>query len=284
MVLMDASTEQILRFIAESPYKVSFNGLKDHFCGNHPSEAKRLKQLVVSLIQSGHLSYTYHYGSSFIEVSYDQPQAVSPHIVLKPPQHSFNVLPGQWAVSLGRGASFGGGEHPSTRLAIQLIDELLHQPSWWGRRQRIRAIDIGTGSGVLAIVAAKIGAGFVRGIDCDPCAVFEARENVLLNQVDDRVEILNDCLDDITGFYDLVLANLRLPTLLDLRLALGRRVAVNSGLVFSGLKSEEVHAVGDCYQEAGFLTLRKRSEKGWSAICLVRGSYSGEGVDSITSY
>jgi len=264
---------QILRFIAESPSKVSFSCLKRHFNNTQPCDPKEVKRWVASLIQSGQLCYTSHFGNSFIEISYDQPQAVSDHVVIKPPLSSLEAPPGRYVISLGRGAAFGGGEHPTTRLAIQLIDDVLHLPYWQEKRLACRAIDIGTGSGVLSIVAAIMGVGSVCGIDSDPCAVFEARENVRLNHLEERVEILADDLSAITGSYDLVFANLRMPTLFGLRSDLEKKTNEESVLIFSGLKTDEVRPICAFYEESGFLLKQKCSEKGWSAICLTRGPF-----------
>ena len=279
---MGASESQVLQFIAESLSKVSFACLKRHFYETHQTNPKELKLLVAGLIKAGKLCYTSHYGSSFIEISYEQPQAVSKHVVIKPPLCSVNALPDQCVVTLERGASFGGGEHPTTRLAIQLIDALLHIPYWRDKKQALKAIDIGTGSGVLAIVAAKMGLGFVSGIDTDPCAVFEARENVRLNHLEARVTILDDDLDAIAGFYDLVFANLRTPTLFSLRSVLEKKVEADSVLIFSGCKTDETLLICDFYKESGFFNLQTRSEKGWSALCLARGSQSKEMAASIS--
>ncbi len=251
--------------------------VKRHFCKTNPHTPERLKRLVAGLIQTGQLCYTSHFGISFIEISYDLPREVSDHVTIKPPRCSLRDIPGQCVVSLGRGAAFGGGEHPTTRLAIQLIDALLHLPDWQARGHDCRAIDIGTGSGVLAIVAAKMGVGLVWGIDSDPCAVFEARENVRMNQLENRVTILSDDLDGLPGTYDLVLANLRMPTLFGMWSALEKKIADDSILVFSGLKTEDVTAICDFYAEAGFFVHQNRSEKGWTALCLARGRILDEG-------
>ena len=281
---MWTSQEQILRFIAESPSKVNFHCLKRHFSDIHQCPPKKLKRLIASLIQNGQLCYTSHFGNSFIEISYDQPRTVSEHVVIKPPWSSIKPLPGQWVVSLCRGASFGGGEHPTTRLAIQLIDDLLHLPRFQDNCQKHRAIDIGTGSGVLAIVAAKMGVGWVCGIDSDPCAVFEARDNIRLNHLEERVKILDDDLSAITGSYDLVLANLRMPTLFGLRSDLEKKTTTDSVLIFSGLKTEEVQSLCAFYKESGYVIHQKRSEKGWSAICLARGSFLNEDAEPMEGY
>lgn len=282
--MMVASKAQILRFIAESPSKVSFGSLKRHFNDTQQCNPKELKRLVASLIQAGQLCYTSHFGNSFIEISYDQPQAVSEHVVIKPPFSSLEALSGPCVVSLGRGAAFGGGEHPTTRLAIQLIDAVLHLPYWQERRHACRAIDIGTGSGVLAIVAAKMGVGLVCGIDSDPCAVFEANHNVRLNHLEDRVKIFHDDLEKIAGSYDLVFANLRMPTLFNLWSVLEKKVANDSILVFSGLKPEEAKPLCDFYETVGFFVHQKRAEKDWSAICFARGSFLDERAAPMTGY
>ncbi len=281
---MAPSERHVLRFIAESPTKVTFGNLRRHFCKTNPRNPKRLKQLVAGLIQTGQLCYTYHHGSSFIEISYDRPQAVSDHVTIKPPLCSLKTLAGQSVISLGRGAAFGGGEHPSTRLAIQLIDALLHLPGWKNRQHVCRAIDIGTGSGVLAIVAAKMGVGLIWGVDSDPCAVFEARDNVRLNAVENRVRILDEGLDALTGLYDLVFANLRMPTLFGLRSALEKKLADDSILIFSGLKTEEAASICDYYAEAGFFVHQQRSEKGWTAVCLARGRILDGGPGPLSLY
>ncbi|MCB2145053.1 MAG: 50S ribosomal protein L11 methyltransferase [Deltaproteobacteria bacterium] len=281
---MRTSQGQILRFIAESPSKVSFRCLKRHFSDTHQCPPKKLKLLIASLIETGQLCYTSHYGNSFIEISYERPQAVSEHVVIQPPWSALKPLPGQWVVSLSRGASFGGGEHPTTRLAIQLIDDLLHLPYLQDNCQKYTAIDIGTGSGVLAIVAAKMGVGMVCGIDSDPCAVFEARDNVRLNHLEERVKILDDDLSAITGSYALVLANLRMPTLFGLRSALEKKTTRDSVLIFSGLKTEEVKSLCEFYKENGYVIHQKRSEKGWSAICLARGSFLNEDAEPMEGY
>ena len=281
---MSASELQVLRFIAESPSKVTFASIRRHLCKTNRPNPKQLKQLVAGLIKDGQLCYTSHYGNSYIEVSYDQPQAVSEHVIVKPPFCSLKALPGQCVVSLGRGVAFGGGEHPTTRLAIQLIDELLHLPSVQNRRHACRAIDVGTGSGVLAIVAAKMGVDLVCGVDTDPCAVFEARDNVRLNQVETSVRILNEDMDGITGSYDLVFANLRMPTLFGLWPAMEKKIADDSLLVFSGLKPEEAAAICDFYAEVGFFIHQKRSEMGWTAVCLARGRILDEALSPTLVY
>jgi ribosomal protein L11 methyltransferase len=284
MIVMNASASQVLQFIEESSSKVSFASLKRHFLDDYRKNPRRFKRLIAELMQSGHLCYSSHFGSSFIDISYDRPQAVSDHVIIKPPRWSLKALPHQWVVTIERGASFGGGEHPTTRLAIQLIDDFLHLPNRGDQRYALRAVDIGTGSGVLAIVAATLGVGAVHGIDTDLCAVYEARNNVRLNFLEDQVIILDEDLQAITGTCDLVFANLRTPTLFGLRPVLEKKAAADSALFFSGIKTEEVTGLCCFYEQVGFLLHQSRSEKGWSAICLTRGSFIGEGPAPMAIY
>jgi ribosomal protein L11 methyltransferase len=268
--------DQVLQFIIGTRQKVNFTALKRHFSKFHPTTTKKLKQVVFDLMQAGKLCYTSHYGSSFIEISYNRPLRVSEHVILKPSACWFNAHPDQIVVSLKRGVSFGGGDHPTTRLAIKLIDALLHHPHFHGRGQAFNAIDIGSGSGILAMVAAKMGLGAVRGIDTDPCAVFEACENVRLNYLAAQVTISDESLDSIVGTFDFVFANLRTPTLCSIGSILEEKVNFDSILIFSGCKTGETMQVDEYYQKWGYSIVQMCSEKGWGALCLARGGFLKE--------
>ncbi len=230
--------------------------------------------LVARLIGSGELCYRSNLGNTFIDISYDRPVAVSEHIFLKPPHISLASHSGKKVIALEKGASFGGGEHPTTRLAIQLIDKLLHQQPWCDTKAALRAIDIGTGSGVLALVAAKLGLGRVEAIDTDPCAVYEAKVNVNLNALGSQVLISDKRLMDFPNGFNLVFANLRTPTLMAIRAALLKLTTHDSALVLSGLKAEEAQDLCLEYEKIGFVLSEKRCAKGWCAICLLRGDFS----------
>lgn len=270
---MRTSEAGILKFIADADAKVTFARLREFFKIKSRANTQDLKRLVAGLIQRGSLCYTSHFGSSFLEISYARPIAVSERVVIKPVGCTANVAPEQRVVTLSRGASFGGGEHPTTRLAIQLIDAVLSLPGCRQRTQTLRAIDIGTGSGILAIVAAKFGIGFVCGVDTDPCAVFEACENLHLNDVQKNVVVIEGDLNAAEGVYDVALANLRSPTLLAIRDTLQKMISPESILIFSGLKAEEIGQIREFYKQVGFFVCHKRSENGWSAICLTRGAW-----------
>ena len=269
---MGSLASQIYRFISESSSKVNFSKLHRFIRSVKPIDTKALKGLVNQLVEGGTLQYTTHFGGTYLEVSYDSPRQISDNVIIQPSttRHTSAVCP--CVVSLEKGASFGGGEHPSTRLVIRLMDAFLYQSPLRNRLCTFRAVDIGTGSGVLAIVAAKMGVGSVWGIDIDPCSVFEARRNVVLNNLEARVRISGKGLDAFFGEVDLVLANLRFPTLFALGDQLDDRVGRDGVVIVSGLRLAEMDDICCYYERFGFSPAKKIVENDWGAACLLRGS------------
>lgn len=281
---MNVSASQLIDLIVRSSVKVSFACLKRHFGVTQPADVKALKSLIRTLVQEGALTYTSHFGSAFIEPSNHRPQRVSKHVILKPPMCSWFGGDDQVVISLEKGASFGDGAHPTTRMAIQLLDELVCPPGRYDAGPLLSALDIGTGSGILAIVAAKLGVERVCGIDIDPCARFEARENIFLNGVADCVAISDGGLNAVGGPFDLVFANLRTPTLVELRAELNDKAADDSLLILSGMKCGECAAIEKFYQYAGFYPIKSKRKKGWRAICLARGAWLRSTGASLVSH
>ncbi len=277
---MGSFATQIYRFISESSSKVNFSKLQSYARSENPIDKKTLKRIVNQLVEEGKLRYTTHFGGTYIEVSYDAPQQISDNVVIKPSSLHRSSRDGPCAVFLERGASFGGGEHPSTRLAIRLMDAFLYQSQLRNRLGAFRAVDIGTGTGVLAIVAAKMGVGSIWGVDIDPCCVFEARRNVLLNDLDARIRISGKGLDLLPGSIDLVLANLRFPTLFALRDQLDERLECDGMAIFSGLRIAEMDDICSSYERLGFFPAKKITENDWGAVCLLRGDFLGQSLVS----
>lgn len=273
----DAAEEDLLRFIADAPATVTFADLKRRFCADDGLCLSDLKRLVARLIQRRRLCYQAKFGRTTIDLSYDRPVQVSAHVLLSPPHRTLALERGQVAVLLEKGSAFGSGEHPSTRLAVQLIDAMLQRSPWAEQRASLRALDIGTGSGVLALVAAKLGVGRVWAVDTDPIAVCEAGANVGLNGLNGRVHVSDRPFGAVNAVIDLFFANLRTPTLLTLLDDIGRLAATESGLVLSGIKDGEAGWVLDVYTSAGYALLEKRRTKGWCALCFTRGEFPPPG-------
>jgi ribosomal protein L11 methyltransferase len=272
---MDELKKNIVQFVSESSEKISFGVLRKHLIANFHISTKEAKHLVSKLIQSGDLCYTNQYGNNYLELSFDQPVAVSKNVIVKPTSVTYRPYPGQTVVELYKGLSFGLGDHPSTRLAIRLMDVIFSTYHWRVDKKKLSALDIGTGSGILGILAAKFGIGSVCGIDTDPVAVFEANKNVVHNKVENTVTILAGELDVSKKSYSLGLANLRFPTLMALRNPLDKIITESGLLVLSGLKEEEVEKTKREYQKSGFFLLDQLSELGWASLSMFRGNLIG---------
>jgi ribosomal protein L11 methyltransferase len=272
-VVMNDLESKILGVIDEASAKMNFGRIKKCLYESQTFSDRQLKQAIANLVASGTLAYTFHFGRSFIERSLEKPLQISEHVVLKPPRCSADMTENCVVISIEKGAAFGCGDHPTTRMAIELIDQCLHHPYWQTVKPSLKAIDIGTGSGILSIVAAKLGLGSVIGVDIDPCSLHEARENVTLNQLNDRIQIHAKSIDQLNETFDLVFANLRTPTLISLCHAIDKKLNKKCALIFSGMKAEESLDVCEPYQQLGFSTVEIRQKKGWGAICLTRGLF-----------
>jgi ribosomal protein L11 methyltransferase len=133
-----------------------------------------------------------------------------------------------------------------------------------------RVLDVGTGTGVLAIAAVALGMAGGLGIDLDPCAVTEARYNVRLNRMHDRLQISDQPFEAVEGRFTLVTANLRTPSLVGLSGTLRARLAPFGALVVSGLRVEERPAVEAAFEGVDLQVVWQAEECGWAALLLER--------------
>ncbi len=171
---------------------------------------------------------------------------------------------GRIALRLPASRAFGTGGHESTRLALLAMEE--DPPA--GRT----VLDVGTGSGVLALAAAALGARLAVGFDADPDAVFVASENRLRHAFGDRVALAVGTIDAIHGRFDLVLANLLPEELLPQRRALLARVAPGGRAVISGIPRERSDEVLARLRSRRWRLAAKGFENGWTSLCLERAS------------
>lgn len=194
----------------------------------------------------------------------------------EPPEREEGAIP----VILNPGAAFGTGTHETTRLCLEALADLLGgapgafnpwivRPGGGGARLAGAAapsvLDVGTGSGVLALAAAKLGAGRVVGVEIEETALRSAAENVALNDVPVCLELRLGGPERAGGAFDLVLANLILGALLDLKDALLARTRPGGTLVLSGLLAEQADEVERAY---GLPTLERRRKGDWIALVM----------------
>jgi ribosomal protein L11 methyltransferase len=165
-------------------------------------------------------------------------RAIPPHWQIVGPAEPIDS--GRIAIVIEPGTSFGDGSHPTTQLCLQAVAALApRQQTGW------RMLDFGSGSGVLAIGAARLGAE-VDAIEIDAAAIAEAERNAQLSGVSDRIHC-SRTLDGVTGPCALVVANILLPVLLEYAVGLTGRLAIGGTLVLSGLVATDVPAISARY-------------------------------------
>lgn len=190
-----------------------------------------------------------------------KPVRVSPRIVVHPSWIPVAAEAEQIAIVIDPQMAFGTGGHESTRLCLRALEEYLCP--------RDRCLDLGTGSGVLAIAAARLGAGSVLGVDVDPRAVENARENLAANGVGEtQVEVRQGSIEQIgERAFDLVLANIQSNTLRPLLGPVFCLLEKEGVALFSGLLSREAPTFCAWVEEAGMRVEEVFAENDW--ICVV---------------
>ena len=132
------------------------------------------------------------------------------------------------------------------------------------------ALDIGTGSGILAIAAAKLGVKRVVGVDVDPCARAEARQNVQLNNLERRIEIHAQQVETMDQKFGLITANLRYPTLKRLSPRIAQLSESGGAFIVSGLKTDEESDLVEVYSQSRLKCVWKTYEKDWVGLVFER--------------
>jgi len=215
------------------------------------------------LVAGGELAYTHEHGRTFLEPSFDRAVRVGRRIVLAPPNRPVFSEAEELVIRIRPGVSFGAGRHPTTRLALRAIEAAVNRLKKAGDITAGSVLDIGTGSGVLAIAAVKFGFSGAIGLDIDPCALAEARENVRLNGLEGRIDISDRAVESIAQRFTLVAANLRPPTLAQLASEIELLTEVHGALVVSGIRTEERSEIEAEYGKRGFLCVWSAEEYDW---------------------
>ena len=163
------------------------------------------------------------------------------------------------AITMDPGMAFGTGTHETTSLCLEVLDEMVQGGE--------RMLDIGTGSGILAIAALKLGAASAEGVDIDPMCVRTAGENAARNGVEDRLTVLvGDLSDKATGVYDIITANIVASAILSLAPHIPALLASGGLFVSSGIIDTRKEEVLAGLREAGLDPFEVREKRGWVCI------------------
>lgn len=257
-----------MELLDSASHRMTPAGLAKALRSHHPDLTRRqIRRAIKSLIESGDLTYSDRYGRTHIETNYLRVRRITDRIVLTPPDCTPDNRPGEVFIKLNDGASFGMGDHPTTRIALRGVEYAMTRVASVCESQRITTLDIGTGSGVLAIASIKLGAAKAFGLDLDPVACHEARSNVVLNRLSSCIAIHETDLERFNGGRcELIVANLRPPTLRRIIPMLHQFSGPSAFWVFSGFRENEVHGIKEWLCSVRASMMRKYSEHGWSGM------------------
>jgi len=189
------------------------------------------------------------------------PQQVGRRLVVVPSWLEYEPAPGDVVLRLDPGMAFGTGLHPTTRMCCQALEDLL-QPG-------AQVLDVGTGSGILAIAAARLGARHVLAMDIAEESVKAARENVALNGVSDVVQVIRGSPDENppqSEAWDLVLANILAHVIVELTPALAACLAPRGRLVAGGIIQDQEADVLARWSQVGLKPTGRYQDGDWVTL------------------
>ena len=194
---------------------------------------------------------------------YYKPFRIGSHLVVKPTWERYDLQPGDVLVELDPGMAFGTGTHETTNMCMELLEKHL--------TDGVAVMDVGTGSGILAIAAAKLGAQDVLAIDIDPDAVKVAKENVAHNGVEKQVRVVQgDLVKSEALPCQLAVANIVADAICMLCGPLTRHL--NGLLICSGIIKEREDDVLAATKAAGYTVVDRLTKGEWVALCLRTGN------------
>lgn len=194
---------------------------------------------------------------------YLYPEKISSQFVVKPTWREYEAEEGEKVIELDPGRAFGTGSHPTTSLCVDLMEE--------GIQEGETVLDVGTGSGILMIVAEKLGAGFVCGVDIDELAVEVANENLELNKVSkEKYKVLHgNLIEKIEKqSYDVVVANILADVLLLLLKDISSVVKTGGKIIFSGIIEDKLEDVIRSVEMTGMRVEKVVAKGEWRALAI----------------
>ena len=195
--------------------------------------------------------------------AYYKPIKIGQRMVIVPAWEKYQAEAHELVVRMDPGMAFGTGTHETTRLVIGLLEKYT--------TPGVRMLDVGTGSGILAICASKLGAGECKAYDIDPMSVRVARENIkdsgLTNITCDQSDLLRS-VDLQGGKYGLVCANIVADIIIRMTPDVHKYIADDGVLLASGIIMERSSDVVSCFEAHGFEIVERAEENGWCALAV----------------
>lgn len=190
---------------------------------------------------------------------YYKPFRLSDRVVIKPSWEKYQQESDEIIIELDPGMAFGTGTHETTKLCAQFLEKYLKNGN--------NAMDIGCGTGILSIIAAKLGAQHITAVDIDEVAVRVTKENCIINQVENKIEAFKGVLKDIPEQKaDIIIANIIANVIIDISNSVPEYLTKDGYFITSGIIKERKQEVIDTYLSLGF-SCEETAELGeWVAI------------------
>ncbi len=196
--------------------------------------------------------------------TYYHPIRVGERLVVKPSWQDYPAAADDVVIELDPGMAFGTGTHHTTAMCLGLLEEAMKPGD--------TVFDVGTGSGILAVAAAKLGAGAVRAVDNDPLAVRIAGENVAANGTGDTVTVAEgDLLTGLSGQADLIIANIIADVIIRMAPSVPERLKDGGLFLAGGVIADRLGDVTDAILTAGLGVEKVLEEGGWASILARKG-------------
>ena len=190
---------------------------------------------------------------------YYHPVQVGEHLVVCPSWEAYDRQPDDVVLTLNPGMAFGTGTHDTTRLCMELLEKYITPQD--------TVLDVGCGSGILAITAALLGANKIIGCDIDEVAVKVAGENAALNGVQDRIAFhQGDLTSQVEGSFQIICANIVADVIICLSEDAGRYLAKDGIFITSGIIDTREQDVLNALEQNGFQVIERRTSGGWVAL------------------
>lgn len=195
---------------------------------------------------------------------YFYPMRIGEHIVVKPSWREYPATADDVVIEIDPGMAFGTGTHHTTAMGLKLLEDTV--------KSGCSVFDIGTGSGILAIAAAKLGAGKVVAVDLDPLAVDVATANVATNAVAGKVTVgKGDLMSGLTGVADIIIANIIADVIIRLVPDIPAKLAEGGAFLAGGIIAERLGDVTAALLAQGLTVERVVEEGGWVTVLARRG-------------